>query len=238
MQRGLHTHRLDRKHKVVVSINPPDGSYQVVPLDRALLDRMVLLFVETDYPCWAHYAKSQHFDSEVQQFLAGYPALLSAPGAPFELSAEPSERAWEMVSTLRQNCRLPADLEMEVYAGIVGAEAAVAFLRWCREQSARPVSARAVLDAWPEVAEQVKQQRPDQQAAMLNDLVATLTADSVLGDPQEKNLVACITALPRDLRFALVKSLVRIPPIAERLCRDEYDEVILEAISAISQEAD
>ena len=45
-----------------------------------------------------------------------------------------------MVSTLRKNCRLPADLEMEVYAGIVGQEAAVAFLRWCADKQQRPVT--------------------------------------------------------------------------------------------------
>ncbi len=51
-RRALHTHQLDPKHKVVVSINPPDGTYQVATLDRALLDRMVMLYVETDYQCW------------------------------------------------------------------------------------------------------------------------------------------------------------------------------------------
>src|ERR1039457_917844 len=54
--RALHTHALNRKHKVIVTINPPDGSYQVATLDRALIDRMVMLYVETDYSCWARYA--------------------------------------------------------------------------------------------------------------------------------------------------------------------------------------
>ena len=236
-QRGLHTHRLDPKHKVVVSINPPDGSYQVVSLDRALLDRMVLLFVETDYACWAGYAKAQSFDGEVQRFLAGYPALLSKPGLPFDMSVEPSERAWEMVSTLRRQCRLPVDLEMEVYAGIVGPEAAVSFLRWCREQTEQPVSADELLNDWSQVADRVIAQREDQNAAMINDLLASLAANPAMTDKQEKNLVACIASLPRDLRFGLVKALVRMPEIAERLCKDEYDDVILEVMAAISQEA-
>jgi len=237
-QRGLHTHRLHPKHKVVVSINPPDGSYQVAPLDRALLDRMVLLFVESDYACWARYAKEQAFDGDVQQFLAGYPALLAHPGDPIDMAVEPTERAWEMVSTLRRHCRLPADLEMEVYAGIIGTEAAVAFLRWCREHRERPVAAADILDRWPEVASQVAGQREDQHAAMLNDLVTTLTVTPDLNDRQERHLIACIASLPRDLRFALVKSLAKIPPIAERLCKDEYDTVILEAMQAIARDAE
>ncbi|PLX74867.1 MAG: hypothetical protein C0614_11565, partial [Desulfuromonas sp.] len=76
-RRALHTHTLHQKHKVVVSINPPDGSYQVASLDRALLDRMVMIYAETDYRCWARYAAAQNFDPEVQQFIAASPNLLA-----------------------------------------------------------------------------------------------------------------------------------------------------------------
>jgi hypothetical protein len=222
---------------VVVSINPPDGSYQVATLDRALLDRMVMIYVETDYSCWARYAREQQFDAGVQQFLAAYPNLLSSPGAPLDMQMEPTERAWEMVSTLRRACRFSADLEMEIYAGIVGQEAAVSFLRWSREQKDRPVTARQVLDDWAEVAGRAQEQRDDLQAVTLNDLVTTLEVDPSLSREQELNLVAYIGSLPRDLRFGLVKSLVKIPRVAELLCKDDYDDIILEAIAAISREA-
>ena len=235
--RRLHTHAVHPKHKVVVSINPPDGSYQVATLDRALLDRMVMIYVETDYHCWARYAKEQHFDAGVQQFLAAYPNLLAHPGAPLDMQMEPTERAWEMVSTLRKACHFSTELEMEVYAGIVGQEAAVSFLRWSREQAERPVTARQVLDSWPVVAEQVRIQRDDLQAMTLNDMVTTLEVDPVLMPVQERNLVDYIAALPRDLRFGLVKALVRMPVVAAALCKDEYDAVILDAIEAISREA-
>jgi hypothetical protein len=236
-QRCLHTHTLHAKHKVVVSINPPDGSYQVATLDRALLDRLVMIYVETDYNCWARYAKEQQFDEVVQQFLAVYPNLLAKQGAPLDMQVEPTERAWEMVSTLRRLCRFPADLEMEICAGIVGQEAAVSFLRWSREQKERPVTARQILDNWSEVAARVGQQRDDLQAVTLNDLVTTLEVNPLLTLLQEQNLVAYISTLPRDLRFGLVKALVKIPRVADLLCKDEYDGIILEAIEIISREA-
>jgi MoxR-like ATPase len=236
-RRGLHTHTLSPHHKVVVSINPPDGTYQVATLDRALLDRMVLLYVETDYPCWARYARQRDFDAGVQQFLAGNPQLLARQGAPMDLPMEPTERAWEMVSILRRNCRFPRELEMEIYAGIVGREAAIAFLRWCADRSGRPLTARQVLEEWDAVAGQAASQRDDLQAATLNDLVTTLTAASRLGSSQERNLIQYIGVLPRDLRFGLVKSLLTIPAIAAILSRDEYDAVIFEAMEAISREA-
>jgi len=237
LTRALHTHRLHPKHKVVVSINPPDGSYQVATLDRALLDRMVMIYVETDYRCWARYAQQQQFDAEVRQFLAASPNLLARQGSPLDMQMEPTERAWEMVSTLRKSCRLPADLEMEVYAGIVGQEAAVAFLRWCAEKQQRPVTAAEILDRWEEVAQRAEGQRHDLQAATLNDLATTLEDSTDLSAGQEGNLVRYLGVLPRDLRFAAVKSLVRIPLVAEILVKDEHDATVFDAVAAISREA-
>jgi len=235
--RALHTHTLHPKHKVVVSINPPDGTYQVATLDRALVDRMVMLFVDTDYSCWARHAAEREFDPSVRQFLAAQPQLLARAGTPPDLQVEPSERAWEMVSTLRRKCRFPAGLEMEIYAGIIGREAAVAFLRWCAEKHSRPVTAEEVLDRWENVKERAAGQRDDAQAVTMTELIASLEAAPDLTEEQERNLVAYVGCLPRDMRFGLVKALAQNPPVAERLCKDEYDPVILEAMTAISREA-
>jgi hypothetical protein len=236
-QRALHTHKLNSKHRVIVTINPPDGSYQVTPLDRALVDRMVMLYVETDYHCWARYAHSQDFDSSVQEFLAANQNLLAALGQPMEMTAEPTERGWEMVSILRRNCCFPKELEIEVYAGIVGKEAAIAFLRWQAEQQSRPLTAADILNRWPEVADRAARQRDDLQGATINALVSQLRIESILTEEQEQYLVAYLDVLPRDLRFALIKSLLTIPTVALALSQDKYDAVVLEAIRAISSEA-
>jgi len=236
-QRALHTHKLHPRHKVVVTINPPDGTYQVATLDRALIDRMVMIYVETDYGCWARYALSRELDGGVRGFLAGNPHFLSRQGSPLDMDVEPTERGWEMVSTLRRHCRFPKELEMEVYAGIVGKEAAITFLRWCSDRLNRPVPAAQVLDNWPAVAEEAAGQRDDAQAATMNELVTLLQTAPALTGPQEGNLVAYLDCLPRDMRFGLVKSLIKIPPVALALAQDKYDGVVLDAIAAISAEA-
>jgi len=235
--RALHTHQLDARHKVVVTINPSDGSYQMVPPDRALVDRMVLLFVETDYDCWAKYARARQLDAEVQQFLGGNPRMLSTETAAMDVPRGPSERGWEMVSRLRSSCRFPAELELEVYAGVIGREAAVSFLRWCRSSEARPLSAVQILDDWEAVAAQAAVQRDDVQAATMSELLLCLEGDEELPLTREKNLVAYIAVLPRELRFGFVKSLVKIPEIAHALCQECYNEVIFDAIRHISEEA-
>ena len=235
--RGLHTHRLHPKHKVIVTINPPDGTYQVTPLDRALIDRMVMLYVESDYGCWARYARTSGFDESVQEFLAANQNLLAHDTPPMEMEAKPSERGWEMVSILRNRCRFPQELEMEVYAGIVGQEAAIAFLRWQREARERPLTAAEVLDCWEHAAGRAERQREDQHAATMSGLITRLRLDGGLSAAQEENLVAYLGLLPRDLKFALVKSLLTIPLVAAGLTKDRYDGVVLEAIRAISGEA-
>ncbi len=237
LQRALHTHRLHPRHKVIVTINPPDGSYQVATLDRALIDRMVMVYVESDYPCWARYAAARGLDGEVRGFLASNRGMLAMQGEPMDLQVEPTERGWEMISTLRRQCRLPADLTMEVYAGVVGKEAAITFMRWLTDRSGRPLSAQDLLDRWPDVAEQAAAQRDDLQAATINDLQATLQISSSLNDEQERHLVAYLAILPRDLRFGAIKTLLRIPAVAQAISQDKYDHVVFEAIRTIGAEA-
>lgn len=236
-KRGLHTHKLSHRHRVVVTINPPDGTYQVAPLDRALIDRMVMLYVETDYTCWAAYARKQNIDADLQKFMAAHPGFLARQGNPMEMLAEPTERGWEMVSRLRENCRFPRDLEMEVLSGVVGNEAAIAFLRWCADNRNRPVGAVELLDSWHELEEQIRNQRDDLQAATMNELLSLLRDGFPLDPPREQHLVAYIDILPRDLRFGLVKSLLKIPAVAAILAQDRYDSVVLDAIRTISSEA-
>lgn len=237
MLRSLHTHHLALRHKVVVSINPPDGTYQVATLDRALVDRMVMLFVETDYRCWARYAIERGLAGDVRHFLAGNSGMLARQGAAMDLQVEPSERAWEMVSILRKNCRFSGDLEMEVYAGVVGKEAAIMFMRWLADRAGRPLTAAEILNEWDQIAERATCQRDDIQAATINDLTSTLQASPVLSTAQELNLVAYIAVLPRDLRFGFVKSLLKIPAVALALAQDRHDSVIFDAIEAISRES-
>ena len=154
-----------------------------------------------------------------------------------DLQVEPTERAWEMISVLRSNCRFPGDLEMEVYSGIVGREAAIMFMRWLADNRHRPLTAADILDNWPEMAEKAAAQRDDIQAATMTDLTALLQASPVLGPAQEENLVAYIAILPRDLRFGFVKTLLKIPAVALAISQDKYDAVVFDVIRAISEAA-
>ncbi len=72
-------------------------------LDPALLDRMIVLQVESDAECWGRYANQQGFDTQICQFIARNSSFLATGTESYDLQIEPSERAWEMVSTLKQH---------------------------------------------------------------------------------------------------------------------------------------
>ena len=111
------------------------------------------------------------------------------------------------------------------------------FMRWLADHRHRPLTAAEVLNDWAGVADKAAVQRDDLQAATLNDLTATLQAAAEMTAEQERNLVAYIAVLPRDLRFAFVKSLLKIPAVALAISQDKYDAVVFDAMRAISSEA-
>ncbi|HWI41795.1 MAG TPA: hypothetical protein VNX25_09940 [Verrucomicrobiae bacterium] len=49
--------------------------------------------------------------------------------------------------------------------------------------------------------------------------------------------MAYLAVLPRDMRFALVKSLVAIPQVAMLLVQEKHDAVVMEAVRAIRRDA-
>jgi hypothetical protein len=126
---------------------------------------------------------------------------------------------------------------MEVYAGIIGREAAIMFMRWLSDHRQRPLTAAEVLNAWADVSDKAAAQRDDLQAATINNLTAALHDAPKMAAEQEQNLVAYIAILPRDLRFAFIKSLLKIPSVALAISQDKYDEVVFDAMRTISTEA-
>ena len=99
------------------------------------------------------------------------------------------------------------------------------------------MTAEQVLDEWEAVAGQAAAQRDDAQAVTLHDVIALLQGQPELSEAREAALVAYLEVLPRDMRFALVKALLRIPQVANRLCDDRYDGKVLDVIAEISRAA-
>ena len=157
--------------------------------------------------------------------------MLARQGLPMDLQVEPTERGWEMVSILRKNCRFPGDLEMEVYAGIVGKEAAIMFMRWLADRKGRPLTAAEVLNDWRQVCRAGSSparrrpgrhgQRPDRHTAgRLPHL--NRSRKQIWWPTSPCCRVTCASASSSPCS--------RFPEVALLLAQDKHDGVILDAI--------
>jgi hypothetical protein len=189
----IHMYELPSQTTIVVCINPSDSIYHVSELDPAMITRCIRLKLEADTDEWLTYAHTKKFDERVIQFVSMHKELLCKP---IEKPPCPIPRTWEILSdTLKI---IPVESQNEIITGIVGAETAVIFQKFIRENYNKPVSGREILDGYDKVREKLKKQRNDENWATSRDLSALINSIAEKGKPtdkQAKNLVSFLTDL-------------------------------------------
>lgn len=134
LNRRLAGHSLPEGSRIISAVNEGD-EYQLTHLDPALVSRFnVYQFCPTAQE-WLVWAAQEHLDQRVIDFIASDATLLD--GTPELKESEdtglekyPDRRAWRRVSeVLRQDL---SDDDLELVAGIVGAQAASRFYAFCQ----------------------------------------------------------------------------------------------------------
>lgn len=134
LNRRLAGHQLPEGSRIISAVNEGD-EYQLTHLDPALVSRFnVYQFCPTAQE-WLVWAGQEHIDQRVIDFIASDATLLD--GTPELKESEdtglekyPDRRAWKRVSeVLRQDL---SDDDLELIAGIVGAQAASRFYAFCQ----------------------------------------------------------------------------------------------------------
>lgn len=173
----MHTHDLTSGCKIVVAINPADGTYQVEELDKALNSRMCLLYVTSDMEQFATWGKQNGVYDKVLDFLNVHPELTLAEGK--ENRSFPCPRTWTYLSSMyNDGCLVHGDEdEFEVISGLVGKEAAAAFSRFLKENYKKFVTAKELFSKYEEVKQRFLDQRDDETHATLSDITSTLNAN-------------------------------------------------------------
>lgn len=173
----MHTHDLPKGCKIVVAINPADGSYQVEELDAALTNRMCMVDVTTDAEKFVTWGKQNAVYDKLLDFLTVQPELCLCVSK--EGKAFPSPRTWTLLSSLYATKSLEHGDpdEFEVIAGLVGKEAAAAVTRFFKENYKKFVTAKELISKYEEVKERFLKQRDDENYATLSDMNTTLTAN-------------------------------------------------------------
>lgn len=195
----MHTHDLPEGCKIVVAINPADGTYQVEELDAALNNRMCLLDVTTDAETFVTWGKNNAVYEKLLDFLAVQPEMCLAVSK--EGKAFPSPRSWTLLSNMYMNKSLEHgdEDEFEIVAGLVGKEAGAAVVRFFKENYKRFVTAKEIFSDYEKVKDRFLKQRDDETHATLSDVSTTLGANESKTGKAVDNMFKATAILLQDI---------------------------------------
>lgn len=135
LNRTLAGRRLPEGSAVLSAVNAGE-EYQVSDLDPALASRFNIYELAPEVDEWITWARKNDIDRRVVDFIekSGVHLEQSSPNAD-PLDKSPDRRAWVRVASLiRPHATISAVLQKAI-AGIVGAQAAVAFGKFLRDTS-------------------------------------------------------------------------------------------------------
>lgn len=134
LEKRVGPHTLPEDTVIIAAMNPFTEEYIVGDMeDRAMLDRFIWLKVENSAVEFSDYVRSKHPDFETQEILAAVLTMdtLNIFKEDFALpKLKPTPRSFERLLKVRKLIQhLPMQLQLEVYSGVVGPEAAAEFVR-------------------------------------------------------------------------------------------------------------
>lgn len=210
----MHTHELPEGCKIVVAINPADGQYQVEELDKAMNSRMQMLHISTDLEQFSTWGKQNGIYEKILNFLQVHPELVAPEKAGADGKSFPCPRTWAFLSEEYTSGALAHgdEDEFECIDGLVGKEAAAAFVRFLKENYKKFVTAKEIFAKYDDVKERFLAQRDDETHATLSDIVSTLNAnDAKTGkkvDDMYKTLAKLIHDIAKgDYKVAIVEKM-------------------------------
>lgn len=139
----LGTHKLYPNTAIVLAINPENTGYMVNEMCPALVNRQAFLYIKPDLAQWIAYANANNIDPNITSFVGTFPKFFSESGVSEEEGADkrfPTPRAWFNVNntleSMQFDWRDPSDsvLAAKVLSGIIGFQAATAFVNYCKTQ--------------------------------------------------------------------------------------------------------
>lgn len=240
LDRRIHTHNLAPGWKIAAAANPPTEEYLVNEFDISLLDRFLQLVLKPDPQDWLDWAHSHkgRIAEGVARFIFTRPEMLCQMSESEHSWSPPvssSPRSWEAVSTIMEKCRIPLELEAEVYAGLIGSIPAVTFTDYLKKEYERPVQALQIMRDYPRVREVVKaaceEKRIDQLNITLQDIITL--AKTKPDEFNMENFFNFIMDLDSDLKVTLIHSLMEIKEIQPIL--NNHDELFTEIIRIMEE---
>lgn len=249
LDRKLHTFDFSNLNiDVICASNPNTKDYSVLSLkDKALLSRFCHIFFSPDKKEFFAYGKAVKADNDVMSFLKEQPDFIEEKDLDkFSVSdyAKPDRRKWiRGVSELRK-LGLPKDDYHEVFAGLVGIEATIAFEKHLQRPD-KPITVEDILNNYDQVQSKVVEHAgEDSRTDILNNTCAKVIeffgTNPDFKDEQGKNVIRFIEDLPNELMFNVMHGIYNKRKFHD-FCEKHYEELLkpLEArLAAIREEVD
>ncbi len=215
LDKRLHTYELPKGWHVIAAMNPNTDDYIVTDIsDKAFLDRFCHVKLAPSKDEWFNYAKSKGFEPDLLAFLKEQPGLLQEKLEDFSLQdVKPSRRSWEAMDRLYKT-KIPVNLLQELARGIVGSEAATAFISSIKNAD-KPISGKNILEDLQKYTSRIKKYanaKTGGRMDLLNDSCESMLEliqgrKKDLTKKEGENLADFFMLLPKDIAFSFGRQL-------------------------------
>lgn len=207
--RSLKGTKISEHCHVVAASNPPTGDYSVLDFnDSAFQDRFVHIKFEPTVEEFTKYIRTKAPTSAVADFIGDYPQMLENQKLEdFSISdfVKPSRRSWDRITLLEVH-KVPDDIELELFMGIVGQEPALTYRKY-RESNFTSLKAEEALNSYKKVRKDVlkavEKGRADLLGTLNQDIETLLKGMEKLTAAQADNLADLVNDLTPEHAYAL-----------------------------------
>lgn len=149
--------KISEESFIVAASNPPTENYAVLDFsDSAFSDRFCHIKLEPTHEEFLAYCRKVAPTSSMADFIQDYPQMLEDKDLKdFDLDFVKPSRRSNIRITMLEAVKAPAEIELELFMGIVGFEAANTYLKY-RETNFKSIRGEDVLNNYKKVSKDVK----------------------------------------------------------------------------------
>lgn len=202
LQRRINSVVLPKQVHIIIAENPDDmnSNYDVYASDDAITDRTVRVNMQTDANDWLKWAKDNHVNQQVINFISDNPEFLDRGND----EIKPTPRSWHRVSNIinQYNDDYDEDILIEVISGNVGPSIAEIFIKFMHQSIDDKIDLNGDLQ---DTIDKLASKDEVTKQSLVSEYVKSL---STLSDDVCHRLATFIDLLSSDGQYAIARMLI------------------------------